>query len=78
MQRSALISYLPSPSEIASTGHSPAQAPQEMQSSEIMYAMVYDLHKNIFVKYIVAHIFFFSSAFLKFSLFFTKKDMLFL
>ena len=35
VQRSALISNLPSPSEIAPTGHSASQAPQEMQSSLI-------------------------------------------
>ena len=29
-------SYLPSPSEIAETGHTPAQVPQAMQSSEIL------------------------------------------
>ena len=39
MQVSASISNLPSPSEIALTGHSAAQAPQEMQSSEILYAI---------------------------------------
>lgn len=36
MHTSGLISYLPSPSEIAFTGHSAAQAPQLMQSSEIL------------------------------------------
>lgn len=36
---SALISYLPSPSEMALTGHSLAQAPQEMHSSLILYAI---------------------------------------
>ena len=30
MQVSALITYLPSPSEIASTGHCAAQAPQDV------------------------------------------------
>jgi hypothetical protein len=40
MQTSGLISYLPSPSAIASTGHSAAHAPQEMHSSVILYAIV--------------------------------------
>ena len=40
MHLSASIAYLPSPSAIASTGHSAAQAPQEMQSSLILYAIV--------------------------------------
>jgi hypothetical protein len=31
---------MPSPSEIASTGQSEAQAPQEMQASVILYAIV--------------------------------------
>jgi hypothetical protein len=35
MQTSASITNLPSPSEMAETGHSAAQAPQEIQSSEI-------------------------------------------
>lgn len=39
MQVSALISYLPLPSEIADTGHSASQAPQLMQASVILYAM---------------------------------------
>ena len=39
MQVSALISYLPLPSEIADTGHSASQAPQLMQASLIAYAM---------------------------------------
>jgi len=39
MQVSGSITYLSAPSEIASTGHSAAQAPQEMHSSEILYAM---------------------------------------
>lgn len=43
MHLSASISYLPSPSLIASTGHSAAQAPHEMQSSEILYAILHDL-----------------------------------
>ena len=36
MQVAASITYFPSPSEIASTGHSEAQAPQEMHSSLIL------------------------------------------
>ena len=40
MQESAAISYLPSPWEIAPTGHSPAQAPQLTQVSVITYAMI--------------------------------------
>jgi len=36
---SASITNLPSPSVIASTGHSEAQAPQLMQSSLIIYAI---------------------------------------
>ena len=36
---SASIWNLPSPSEIASTGHSPWQVPQETHSSEILYAI---------------------------------------
>jgi hypothetical protein len=36
MQVSGSITYLSSPSEIASTGHSAAQAPQEMHSSVIL------------------------------------------
>jgi hypothetical protein len=39
IQVSGLISYLPSPSEIAFTGHSEAHAPQEMHSSPILYAI---------------------------------------
>jgi hypothetical protein len=34
------ITYFESPSEIAATGQVPAQEPQEMQSSLIVYAMV--------------------------------------
>jgi hypothetical protein len=37
---SASITYLPSPSEIAPTGHSPAHAPHIMQASVILYAMI--------------------------------------
>jgi len=40
MHASASITYLSSPSLIASTGHSAAQAPQLMHSSEILYAMM--------------------------------------
>lgn len=40
---SALISYLPSPSEIALTGHSASQAPQEIHSSLIWYAIILNL-----------------------------------
>ena len=40
MQVSGLISYLPSPSKIASTGHSAAHAPQEIHSLLILYAIV--------------------------------------
>ena len=39
MQASGLISYLQSPSLMALTGHASAQAPQAMQSSEILYAI---------------------------------------
>ena len=39
MQASALISYLPSPSEIAPTGQVSLQAPQETHASPITYAM---------------------------------------
>lgn len=39
IQVSASITYLPSPSEIALTGHSASQAPQLMHSSLITYAM---------------------------------------
>ena len=39
MQASALISYLPSPSAIAPTGHSPAQEPQLMHAPLITYAI---------------------------------------
>ena len=46
-QVSASITYLPSPSEIAFTGHPSAQAPQAMQSSEITYAMLNYLHISI-------------------------------
>jgi len=38
VQVSASITYFPSPSEIALTGHSASHAPQEMQSSFITYA----------------------------------------
>ena len=44
-QASASITYLPSPSEIASTGHSLAQAPQLIQSSLIIYAIIKHLRK---------------------------------
>lgn len=40
MQSSAEITYI-SPSEIASDGHSPMQAPQAMHSSSIMYAIYF-------------------------------------
>jgi hypothetical protein len=40
MHLSGSITYLPSPSEIASTGHSDWQAPHMMHSSEITYAIV--------------------------------------
>ena len=40
MQASSSITYLPSPSLIASTGQPAAHAPQEMHSSEILYAIV--------------------------------------
>lgn len=36
---SGSMMYLPSPSDIASVGHSEAHAPQEMQSSLILYAI---------------------------------------
>ena len=39
MQVAASISYLPSPAEIACTGHSASQAPQLMHSVLILYAM---------------------------------------
>jgi hypothetical protein len=39
------ISNLPSPSLMASTGHSSAQVPQETQSSVILYAMAISLLK---------------------------------
>lgn len=39
VQVSASITYFPSPSEIALTGHSASHAPQEMQSSFITYAI---------------------------------------
>lgn len=39
MQVSASITYLPSPSEMAETGHSLSQEPQEMHLSSIAYAM---------------------------------------
>lgn len=38
-QASASITYLPSPAEIAFTGHSLSHVPQLMQSSEIIYAI---------------------------------------
>ena len=40
MHFSGSMSYLPSPSEIACTGHSGSHAPQLMHSSEMLYAMV--------------------------------------
>ena len=39
MHSSALITYLPSPSEMQETGHPSAQAPQLMHSSVILYAI---------------------------------------
>ena len=51
MHSSALISYLPSFSEIASTGHSAAQAPQAMHSSEILYAMIVYLQHVLWLLY---------------------------
>jgi len=39
VHRSALMTYLSSPSLIALTGHSSAQVPQEMHSSVILYAI---------------------------------------
>ena len=46
MQAEASITYLPSPSEMAETGHSAEQAPQLMQSSVILYAMVVSPPRN--------------------------------
>jgi hypothetical protein len=46
MHSSALITYLPSPSEMQLTGQASAQAPQLMHSSEILYAI---LKTSIFV-----------------------------
>ncbi len=40
MQRSALMTYKPSPSLIAETVHSPSHAPQLMHSELITYAML--------------------------------------
>jgi hypothetical protein len=54
MQVSASISYLPSPSEIAETGHASAQAPQAMQASVILYAILGHLH--VFDTYILTQI----------------------
>src|SRR6056297_1193838 len=39
MHFSGSMTYLSSPSEIASTGHSPSHIPQEMQASVILYAI---------------------------------------
>jgi hypothetical protein len=50
MQRSALITYFPSPSLIASTGQSAAQAPHEMHASPIEYA-IRNTSFNYFVTY---------------------------
>jgi hypothetical protein len=44
VQSSGSITYLLSPSEIAPTGHSAAQAPQEIHSSLIAYAIREHLH----------------------------------
>ena len=61
MHSSALITYLPSPSEMQLTGQASAQAPQLMHSSVILYAilktsiLVFRLYSNIFtekIKYI--------------------------
>ena len=41
MQTSGSTTYLPSPSDIADTGHTAAQAPHIMHSSEITCAMKY-------------------------------------
>jgi len=46
---------LPSPSEIAPTGHSPAQEPHMMQPPEITYAIGI-APPNVFYKYIVPHV----------------------
>ena len=54
MQVASSISYLPSPSEIALTGHASAHAPQEMQASVILYAITEHLH--VFDTYILAQI----------------------
>lgn len=54
MQVASSITYLPSPSEIALTGHASAHAPQEMQASVIVYAITGHLH--IFDTYILAQI----------------------
>jgi hypothetical protein len=47
MHSSALITYLPSPSEMQETGQPSAQAPQLMHSSEILYAIGMSSVKNI-------------------------------
>jgi hypothetical protein len=41
---SALITYLPSPSEMQPVGQASWQAPQLMHSSEILYAILINLH----------------------------------
>jgi hypothetical protein len=69
MQVSASITYFPSASEIASTGHSPAQAPQATQSSEILYAMIQNL-LFLFDTSIVTHFFEFATVFFDFLQFF--------
>ena len=52
MQASASMTKMPSPSVMASTGHSLAQVPQAMHSSVILYAMLItslqiSIHYNI-------------------------------
>ena len=48
MHASASISYLPSPSAIAPTGHSPSQVPHIIHSSLILYAICFSSLEILF------------------------------
>ena len=72
MQVSGSITYLSSPIVMALTGQFSAHAPQEMHSSEILYAMVCDppylviifYHKKIILYILFQNFFYFISNFI--------------
>ena len=54
MQVSASITYLSSPAEIADTGHSDSQVPQDTHSSPILYAMIFYTSLNLYFYCIIS------------------------